>query len=82
MRLEKVDSRSEKSLSEVAMRNPPGKRKLSEILDEIGRDDELADRIEAASQEMRRSKMREHEGVSAGLNTSEDLYYLDENASL
>ncbi len=45
------------------MRNPPGKRKLSEILDEIGRDEELADRIEAASQEMRRSKMREHEAA-------------------
>jgi hypothetical protein len=43
------------------MRNPPGKTKLSDILDEIGRDDELADRIEAASKEMRRSKMREHE---------------------
>jgi predicted CopG family antitoxin len=63
MRLEKVNSRSEKSHSEVAMPNPPGKRKLSEILDEIGRDDELADRIEAASQEMRSSKMREHEAT-------------------
>jgi predicted CopG family antitoxin len=59
MRLEKINSRSEKSLSEVAMQNSPGKRKLSEILDEIGRDDELADRIEAASQEMRRSKRRD-----------------------
>jgi predicted CopG family antitoxin len=45
------------------MRNPTRKRKLSDILDEIGRDDELADRIEAASQEMRRSKMREHEAA-------------------
>jgi predicted CopG family antitoxin len=63
MRLEKINSLSEKSLSEVAMQNSPGKRKLSEILDEIGRDDELADRIEAASQEMRRSKMREHEAA-------------------
>jgi hypothetical protein len=34
------------------------KRKLSEILDEIGKDDELADRIEAASKELRQSKMR------------------------
>jgi predicted CopG family antitoxin len=42
------------SLSEVFPRLIPAKRKLSEILDEIGRDDELADRIEAASQEMRR----------------------------
>ena len=33
------------------------KRKLSEILDEIGKDDELADRIEAASKALRQSKM-------------------------
>lgn len=39
------------------MRNPFGKRKLSEILDEIGRDDVLADRIEAASEEMREAKL-------------------------
>jgi hypothetical protein len=44
---------------EVIMQNIPAKRKLSEVLDEIGRDDELADRIEAASIEMRRSKMSE-----------------------
>jgi predicted CopG family antitoxin len=47
------------SVSEVILYNIPAKRELSEILDEIGRDDELADRIEAASQEMRRSKMRD-----------------------
>jgi HEPN domain-containing protein len=40
------------------MQNPPGKRKLPEILDEIGRDDELADRIEAACKEMRKAKLR------------------------
>jgi len=40
------------------MRNPPGKRKLSEILDDIGRDDELADRIETASEKMREAKLR------------------------
>lgn len=57
MRLEKVNSRSEKSPSEIAMRNPHRKGKLSEILDEIGRDDELADRIEAASEEMREAKL-------------------------
>jgi len=39
------------------MQNFPAKRKLSEILAEIGRDDELADRIDVASKEMRRSKM-------------------------
>ena len=40
------------------MQNIARKKRLSEILDEIGRDDELADRIEAASKEMRRAKMR------------------------
>jgi predicted CopG family antitoxin len=47
------------SFSEVIMQNFPVKRKLSEILEEIGQDDALADRIEAASKEMRQSKMRE-----------------------
>ena len=47
------------SFSEVIMQNVPAKRKLSEILDEIGQDDALADRIEAASEEMRHSKMRD-----------------------
>jgi len=47
------------SFSEVIIRNFPAKRKLSEILAEIGQDDALADRIEAASKEMRQSKMRE-----------------------
>jgi predicted CopG family antitoxin len=46
------------SFSEAILRNFPAKRKLSEILDEIGRDDELADRIEVASIDMRRSKIR------------------------
>ncbi len=32
-------------------------RNLSQVLAEIGRDDDLADRIEAASKEMRQSKM-------------------------
>jgi len=49
------------SISEVIMQNFPAKRKLSEILAEIGRDDELADRIDAASKEMRRAKMRDVE---------------------
>jgi predicted CopG family antitoxin len=46
------------SFSEVIIQNFPAKRKLSEILAEIGRDDELADRIEAASMQMRQSKIR------------------------
>ena len=46
------------SFSDVIIQHFPAKRKLSEILAEIGEDDELADRIEAASREMRQSKMR------------------------
>jgi len=49
------------SFSEVILQNFPAKRKLSEILAEIGKDDELADRIAAASKEMRQSKMRDVE---------------------
>jgi len=49
------------SFSEVILQYFPAKRKLSEILDEIGRDDGLADRIEAASKEMRQSKIRNAE---------------------
>jgi predicted CopG family antitoxin len=41
------------SFSEVILQNFPIKRKLSEVLDEIGQDDSLADRIETASREMR-----------------------------
>jgi len=47
------------SFSEVIMQNFPSKPKLSQVLAEIGQDDALADRIEAASKEMRQSKMRE-----------------------
>ena len=46
------------SFSDVILQNFPAKKKLSQILAEIGRDDDLADRIEDASREMRWSKMR------------------------
>jgi predicted CopG family antitoxin len=49
------------SFSDVIIQHFPAKRKLSEILAEIGRDDELADRIEEASREMRQSRMRNFE---------------------
>ena len=54
---ERLKSRKGKnqSFSEVIVQNLPAKRKLSEILDEIGRDDALADRVETASKEMRHS---------------------------
>jgi hypothetical protein len=41
------------------MQKLPVNRKLSEILAEIGQDDALADRNEAASKDIRQSKMRE-----------------------
>ena len=45
--------RSEKeSFSDVILRHYPSRRKLSEILAEIGVDHELANSIEAASKEM------------------------------
>ena len=46
------------SFSDVIIRNFPAKCKLSEILAEIGKDSELADKNEDASEEMRQSKMR------------------------
>ena len=49
------------SFSDVILQNFPAKKKLSQILAEIGRDDDPANRIEAASMEMRRSKMRDAE---------------------
>ncbi len=55
----KSRKRTNQSFSEVIIQNFPAKRKLSEVLDEIGQDDCLADRIETASREMRQSKMRE-----------------------
>ena len=49
------------SFSDVILQNFPAKKKLSQILAEIGRDDDPANMIEAASMEMRRSKMRDAE---------------------
>ena len=49
------------SFSDVILQNFPAKRKLSQILAEIGRDDDLADRIKASSREMRLSKMGDAE---------------------
>ena len=45
------------TFSDVILQHFPAKKKLSQILAEIGRNDDLADRIEAASKEMRQSKM-------------------------
>ena len=56
-RLRRLKSENQ-SFSDVILQNFPAKKKLSQILAEIGRDDDLADRIEDASREMRWSKMR------------------------
>jgi predicted CopG family antitoxin len=54
----KIRKDENQSFSEVILQNFPAKRKLSEILAEIGQDDALAKRIDDASREMRHSKMR------------------------
>ncbi|MCK9405433.1 MAG: antitoxin VapB family protein [Methanothrix sp.] len=64
---ERLKSRKGKnqSFSEVIIHNLPAKRKLSEIMDEIGRDDDLADLVETASIEMRHSRMRDASDAGA-----------------
>lgn len=47
------------SFSEVILKFAPQKKKLPEIMREIGPDCELADAIEKASKEMRQATMRE-----------------------
>ena len=47
------------SFSEVILKFAPQKKKLPEIMREIGPDCELTDAIEKASKEMRQAKMRE-----------------------
>ncbi len=49
------------SFSDVILELIPAKRGLSRVLAEIGGDDELEDRIEATSWEMRLSKMGDAE---------------------
>jgi len=51
-RLSRLKGLSEMSLSEVILMFTPQKKKLSEIMREIGPDYELADAIEKASKEM------------------------------
>jgi predicted CopG family antitoxin len=47
------------SFSEVIIPNQTAKRKLPQILEEIGRDDYPTDRVETTSEEMRHSRMRD-----------------------
>ncbi len=58
-RLKRLKGSSNMSFSEVILNYTPPKRKLSEIMKEIGTDHELADAIEKASKEMRKAKLRE-----------------------
>ena len=55
-RLNRLRSSEEKSFSDVILRYcPEKKKKLSEVIGEIGPNPELADSIEKASREMRKA---------------------------
>ncbi len=60
-RLKSLKSSKKESFSDVILKYYPAKRKLSDVLAEIGVDTELADSIEAASQRMRHARIREDE---------------------
>jgi predicted CopG family antitoxin len=60
-KLKSLKSSEKESFSDVILKYYPSRRKLSEVLAEIGVDTELADSIEAASQKMRHAKIREAE---------------------
>jgi len=57
--LKRLKKSEKDSFSDVIMRHYPRKRKLSEVLKELGNCEELAESIEKASEEMRASKIRE-----------------------
>lgn len=57
-KLKNLKSSEKDSFSDVILRYYPKKRKLSEVLAEIGPNPELADAIEKASGDMRSAKMR------------------------
>lgn len=60
-KLKSLKSCEKESFSDVILKYYPSRRKLSEVLAEIGVDTELADSIEAASQKMRHARIREAE---------------------
>lgn len=47
------------SFSDVILTHYPKRKKLTEVLKEIGANPELADSIETVSQEMRKARLRE-----------------------
>jgi predicted CopG family antitoxin len=57
-RLKALKKDEKTSFSDVIVRYYPVKRKLAEVLAEIGNCTDLADSVEKASQDMRRSRMR------------------------
>lgn len=58
-KLKSLKTSEKDSFSDVILKYYPRKRKLSEVLAEIGSDPELADAIEKASRDMRKAEMRE-----------------------
>ncbi len=58
-RLRSLKKDEKTSFSDVIVKHYPKRKKLSEVLREIGANPELADSIERASKEMRKAKLRE-----------------------
>ena len=58
-RLRNLKKDDKVSFSDVIVKYYPVKRKLSDVLAELGDCSELADRVEKVSREMRKSRMRE-----------------------
>jgi predicted CopG family antitoxin len=58
-RLRSLKKNEKASFSDVILEHYPKKKKLSEVLREIGANPELADSIENVSREMRKAKLRE-----------------------
>lgn len=60
-RLKSLKSSEKDSFSDVVLKYYPAKRKLSDVLADIGVDTELADSVEAASRMTRHARIREVE---------------------
>ena len=58
-RLRNLKKNDKASFSDVILEHYPKKKKLSEVLREIGANPELADSIERVSREMRKAKLRD-----------------------
>ena len=59
LKLKSLKGSEKDSFSDVIIKYYPARRRLSDILAEIGVNTELADSIEFASKEMRQAKMRD-----------------------